>query len=80
MIEERIKIIILDETIDEIKLSFAEYVLDIDDAHIVAGAKKAKVQFLISYNTKHFKADKIKNDFDIILTTPSNLLQYLRSI
>lgn len=80
LILTRFKVINLDETIVEIKSAFTDYVLDIDDAHIVAGAKKAKVQFLISYNTKHFKADKIKDDFNVILTTPSNLLQYLRSI
>lgn len=80
LIKERFTVIHLEETIEEIKTKFAEYTLDIDDSHIVAGAKFAGIQFLISYNTKHFKADKLKEDFNIILTTPSNLLQYLRSI
>jgi len=80
LIQTRVTTIHLEKTLEEIKKEFADHVLDIDDAHIVAGAKKAKVNFLISYNTKHFKADKIKDDFNIILTTPSNLLQYLRSI
>jgi predicted nucleic acid-binding protein len=70
----------LKETVTKIKLELVEYVLDINDAHIVAGAQKANAQFLISYNTKHFKADKLKEKFNIILTTPANLLQYLRSI
>lgn len=78
--QTRVTIINLEKRLEEIKKEFADHVLDIDDAHIVAGAKKANVNFLISYNTKHFKADKIKDDFNIILTTPSNLLQYLRSI
>jgi len=78
--QTRFTIINLEKTLEEIKKDFEDYVLDIDDAHIVAGAKKAEVNFLISYNTKHFKVDKIKDDFNIILTTPSNLLQYLRSI
>lgn len=69
----------LKNSIAEIKEEFSKYVLDVDDAHIVAGAKDANVQFLISYNTKHVKADKLKEDFNIILTTPANLLQYLRS-
>ncbi|HSW88267.1 MAG TPA: PIN domain-containing protein [Candidatus Saccharimonadales bacterium] len=69
----------LKNSIGELKEEYSKYVLDIDDAHIVAGAKEANVQFLISYNTKHFKADKLKEDFNIILTTPANLLQHLRS-
>ena len=69
----------LKKSIEEIKEEFSKYVLDIDDAHIVAGAKETKAQFLISYNTKHFKADKLKEDFNIILVTPANFIQYLRS-
>ncbi len=80
LIKERFTVIHLEEAIEKIKTNFAEYTFDIDDTHIVAGAKVAGIQFLISYNTKHFKADKLKEDFNIILTTPSNLLQYLRSI
>ncbi|HXS15410.1 MAG TPA: PIN domain-containing protein [Candidatus Saccharimonadales bacterium] len=67
-------------SIDAIKSEFADYVLDINDAHIVTGAQEEKVHFLISYNTKHFKADKLKEKWNIILTTPANLLQYLRSV
>ncbi len=80
LIQTRFSVVDLDETLEEIKKEFSDHVLDINDAHIVAGAKKANVTFLISYNTKRFKADKIKDEFNIILTTPSNLLQYLRSI
>ena len=70
----------LGKTAGEVKKQFSDYVLDIDDAHIVAGAVRAKVQFLISYNTKHFKSDKLREDFNIILSTPANFLQYLRSL
>lgn len=79
-LRRRLSTVLLKESIATIKEAFAEYILDINDAHIVAGAQKANVQFLISYNTKHFKADKLKEEFNIILTTPANLLQYLRSI
>lgn len=79
LINKRLSTTLLKKSLEEIKMEFSKYVLDIDDAHIVAGAKEANVQFLISYNTKHFKADKLKEDFNIILTTPANLLQYLRS-
>lgn len=66
--------------IEEVKKKYAEYVLDKNDAHIVAGAEKTQVRFLITYNTKHFKIDKIKNDFGIIIVTPGTFLQYLRSL
>lgn len=75
----KMSILVLESTIKETKSEFGQYVIDINDAHIVAGAVKGKVQFLISYNIKHFKADKLKEDFNIILTTPANFLQYLRS-
>ncbi len=78
--KQRFSIIKLEENLEEIRNLFTGYVLDIDDAHIIAGAKKAESQFLISYNTKHFKADQIKTDFNIILSTPANFLQYLRSL
>lgn len=68
------------EDLAEIKLNYSEYTTDPDDTHIVAGAKEAKVNFLISYNTKHFKVDKIKQDFNIVVMTPAIFLQYLRSI
>lgn len=51
--------------------------LKLDDAHIIAGTKKAK--FLITYNLRHFKIDKIKADLGIIILTPADFLQYLRS-
>lgn len=80
LIKKRFSILTMEETTDELKKLFAAYVIDPDDAHIVAGAKAAHAQFLISYNIKHFKADKLKQDFNIILTTPAMFLQYLRSL
>ncbi len=59
---------------------FAHYVRDTDDAHIVAGAKKASVAFLVSYNVRHFESEKLRQDFQIILLTPGLFLQYLRSL
>jgi predicted nucleic acid-binding protein len=59
---------------------FQEYVLDINDAHIVHGAKEAEVRFLITYNLKDFKIERIKEDFNIIILTPGQFLQYLRSL
>lgn len=69
----------LKETLVEIKLIYSEYVEDIDDTHVVAGAKEAGANFLVSYNTRHFKVDKTKQDFNIAILTPAMFLQYLRS-
>ena len=80
LVKQRLQLTVLAESVAELKDAYREYVLDIDDAHIVAGAKEAQVTFLVSYNTKHFKADKLKQDFNIILTTPAIMLQYLRSL
>ncbi len=65
---------------ERIKKRYVEHVLDSNDAHVVAGAKKAKVRFLVTYNTKHFKIDKIKEDLGVIVLTPATFLQYLRSL
>lgn len=58
---------------------YSSYVLDPEDAHVVAGANKAKSQFLLTHNTKHYLASKIRNDFGIIVMKPGIFLQYLRS-
>lgn len=80
LVKEKLKIIQIKKKSEHLKKIFGNYVLDLNDAHIIAGAEKAKVKFLISYNTKHFQIDKIKQDFNIIVTTPANFLQYLRSL
>ena len=59
---------------------FGQHSRDPNDAHIIAGAVKAKAQFLLTYNLKDYKIDKIKKDFGIIVTTPAKFLQYLRSL
>lgn len=78
-IQSTLHVIQLAQTIAEIKKAYQDYVTDQDDAHIVAGAKAANAQFLVTYNIKHFVANKLKQDFSIILVTPANVLQYLRS-
>lgn len=57
---------------------YAVYSNDPFDTHIVAAADQAKAKFLITYNLKHYKIDKIKQDLDIIVMTPGTFLQYLR--
>lgn len=78
LINKRFSIVQL-KRIQNLKSEFKDYVLDVNDAHIVAGAKAANAKFLVSYNTRHFKTDMLKEDFNIILCSPGNLLQHLRS-
>lgn len=80
LIKNNLKVTMLFKSQSEIKESFKQYVLDENDAHILAGAKAAKADFLITYNVKDFKIDKIKKNLGILTLTPGNFLQYLRSI
>ena len=59
--------------------NYNNYVFDQEDSHVVAGAHKSKTKFLLTYNIKHFKIDKINRDFGLIVMTPGRFLQYLRS-
>lgn len=67
------------KSVRELKNIYEKYVIDQNDAHIVAGAHLSKAEFLITYNIRHFKVDKIKEDLKIVLLTPGMFLQYLRS-
>jgi len=69
-----------EKNLKEIKRKFGEYTNDPFDIHVVAAAAKAKVQFLLTYNLKDYKIDKIKRDFNLICLRPAQLLQYLRSL
>ena len=60
--------------------NYLEYVFDEKDSHIIAAAVKSKSKFLLSYNIKDYKIDKIRNNFGIIVSKPGNFLQYLRSL
>lgn len=57
---------------------YLKYVLDPNDAHIVAGIAIVKPSFFVSYNLRHFRIDNIRTDFKAISLTPAQLLQYLR--
>jgi putative PIN family toxin of toxin-antitoxin system len=80
LIKKNFLIIKLYESLQEIKKKYSTYIYDPNDAHIIAGAFKAKTNFIISYNIKHFKIDKIKQDLNIIICKPAVFLQYLRSL
>jgi len=66
-------------TNESLQQRYKSFVYDPNDAHIIAGAVATKARFLITYNLKHFNAELIKREFAIIVLTPAQLLQYLRS-
>lgn len=80
LIDLRLKTVTIEESYDEVKKQYASFVLDVDDAHVVAGAKCSGATYLVSYNIRHFQADFLRSDLDIILMTPGSFLQYLRSL
>lgn len=66
-------------SLSQIKKNYKKFVFDIDDSHIVAGASASKSSFLITYNSKHFATELIKNKLGILVRKPSEFLQFLRS-
>lgn len=50
-------------------------IIDKSDAPILASAIKIKPDFLITWNTKHFLANKVKKSVDFIVCTPADFLQ-----
>src|SRR3989344_5894555 len=79
LIKERFEIFEVTKELRKIKQEYGKYVTDLQDAHVVAGAHGAALKYLLSYNLKHFKTDKIKDELDILILTPALFLQFLRS-
>ena len=79
LVESKLQVVEIKSELAFIKSKYGEFVADVDDTHIVAGANSSKSRYLISYNLRHFKIDKIKDQYGIILLTPALFLQYLRS-
>ena len=80
LVKNRLKLIELRDSTKKIKKSFKNYVFDEDDAHVVAGAKRTKAKVILTYNLKHFNKQKIKDDLGIVVLTPAQYLQHLRSL
>lgn len=76
---QNLSIVTINNHLNQIKEEFAKYTTDENDAHIIAGATAAKAKFLITYNLKHYEIENIKRNLNIIILTPAQLLQYLRS-
>ena len=75
-----LKVTNIKKSLNNIKKKYHIFVTDKNDAHIVCGAKESSVNFLITYNLKHYKKDIIKQNLKIITLTPALFLQYLRSL
>src|SRR3989344_1047969 len=65
---------------EQLEKDFRKFVTDPGDAHVIAGAKKSGVRFLLTYNHKHFVVNSIKNDLGVIVLTPARFTQYWRSL
>lgn len=80
LIAARLTQLEIGQAYEAVQARFADYVLDSHDAHVVAGAKQAGAAFLVSYNIRHFQAERLKQDFQLLLMRPGTFLQYLRSL
>ncbi|OGK51648.1 putative toxin-antitoxin system toxin component, PIN family [Candidatus Roizmanbacteria bacterium RIFCSPLOWO2_01_FULL_41_22] len=65
---------------EELMKTFAGYVLDQEDCHVVAGAVISGTKFLLTYNLKDYRTLKISNDLSVMVMSPGTFLQYLRSL
>src|SRR5690606_40220567 len=74
VIKQSLHMVDISSDIQIVRKEYNEYVVDIHDAHIVAGAHISKARFLITYNTKHFRVDKIKQKCNCIVLTPGQFL------
>ena len=79
-LKKHFKQINLKKSFEEIRTAYSFYVHDQFDAHIVAGAREAGARCIVTYNMKDYKIELIKRDFEILVITPANFLQYLRSL
>jgi len=69
----------LKESIKDIKKKYQIYTTDLNDAHIVKGVIESKVEFILTYNIRHFKENKIQEKLKIKTMTQGEFLQFLRS-
>jgi len=80
IIFKNINVAPLNLTKKEVLEKYEKFVFDEKDSHVVAGADKTRVKFLLTHNFRHYQVDKIKAELGIIVLRPGNFLQYLRSL
>ena len=66
LVETQCNVVTIGESKRDVK-RMTEFTRDMNDAHIVLGASKAKVKFLVTYNLKHYRIEKIREDLRIIV-------------
>lgn len=66
------KLTVLSAPNERLVAEYLKQVLDSEDAPILASAKEAKADFLVTWNTKDFIQEKI---FDIKIVTPVELVK-----
>lgn len=79
LLEQTLSTVTLEDSLEEIRRSKNDCVYDIHDAHIVAGAVYSEADFIATYNRKDYNHGRIKDDFGILICTPGQLLQFLRT-
>lgn len=80
VLKEKLKTVKINISKEDILDKFGNYTYDLEDAHIVAGAKEAKAKFLVTFNIKDYKLEKISDELSIKILTPGELLEYLRNL
>lgn len=79
LISNHFRTVTLNQNLATIKQRYAEFVTDINDAHVVAGAHLTHSRFLISYNLKDYQIGNIRAELNVVVLTPAMFLQYLRN-
>lgn len=80
VVKEKLKKVKIKLNQEEILNKFGNYTYDLEDAHIVAGAKEARAIFLVTFNIKDYKLQKIYDELGIRILMPGELLEYLRNL
>ncbi len=60
---------------EDVEESFDPFVRDLNDKHVIAGAYRAKVDFLITYNKKDFVLSAIESKLGIRVLNPGEFLR-----
>lgn len=63
----------------EMEKSYAKFTTDVGDAKIIGSAHDAEAKYLITYNLRHYKADRIREELGIEVLTPALFLHHTRN-
>ena len=70
LVKEKLRIIKLQKDKKGAIKDYKNFVKDLNDTHIVAGAVESKVNFLITFNLRDFEINRIKEKYNIKIMTP----------